>query len=209
MTTGYYKLDRSEMLKYIPNTVKVALDVGCGEGNFGRLVKEKFSCEVWGFEPAPVAYALAKEKLDNVIAANFSAEALPDNKFDLISFNDVLEHMADPWQTLHECRNKLTPAGHIIASIPNILYFHDFFRMVFNKDWKYEPAGIFDKTHLRFFTKKSIARLFDESGYEIINIEGIRPTDSKKFLLFNLATFGYWKESQFLQFAVTAKSKLT
>ena len=83
----------------------------------------------------------------------------------------------------------------------------DFFRMVFAKDWKYEPAGIFDKTHLRFFTQKSIIRLFDESGYEIIKIEGIRPTDSKKFLLFNLATFRYWNESQFLQFAVTAKPR--
>lgn len=205
MNSGYYQLNRSEMLKYIRKSVKVTLDVGCGEGNFGKLLKEKMNCEVWGFEPAFHAFEIAKEKLDKVYNCEFSHDLLPDNKFDLISFNDVLEHMPDPWKTLQECRNKLSQSGCIIASIPNILYFHDFFKMVLAKDWKYEPAGIFDKTHLRFFTKKSMIRLFNESGYEVLEIEGIRPTDSKKFTLFNLVTFNYWREAQYLQFAITAK----
>lgn len=195
------------MLELIQTDVKTALDVGCGEGNFGKLIKKKFDAEVWGFEPVPRAYEVAKENLDKVLNSIFLPDSVPDNKFDLISFNDVLEHMTEPGEVLRQCLTKLTARGQVIASIPNILYFHDFFTMVFKKDWKYEPAGIFDKTHLRFFTRKSIVRLFDEAGYEIIKIEGIRPTDSKKFLLFNVATVGNWEEMRYLQFAVCAKPK--
>lgn len=205
MRKEYYQLDRSEMLKYVNASVRTALDVGCGEGNFGKLLKQRLNCKVWGFEPADNAYGIAKTNLDKVFNTPFSPDLLPDGLFDLITFNDVLEHMSDPWVVLQQCKSKLTPNGHIVASIPNILYFHDFFNMLFSKDWKYEPAGIFDKTHLRFFTRKSILRLFLDSGYEVLAIEGIRPTDSKKFTIFNIATLSYWKESQYMQFAVTAK----
>jgi 2-polyprenyl-3-methyl-5-hydroxy-6-metoxy-1,4-benzoquinol methylase len=207
MNKGYYQLDRSEMLELIQTDVKTALDVGCGEGNFGKLLKEKFGAEVWGFEPVSHAYQIAKENLDHVQNSIFAAESIPDKKFDLITFNDVLEHMVEPGDVLRQCLEKLTTRGQIVASIPNILYFHDFFTMVFSKDWKYEPAGIFDKTHLRFFTRKSIVRLFEESGYEVVKLHGIRPTDSKKFLLFNIATLGNWEEMKYLQFAVSAKPR--
>ena len=202
---NYYKLNRSEMLQFLPAGLNSLLDVGCSEGGFGLLVKQTFNCIVWGVEPMEAPAFAASKKLDKVFNAFFNDALSIDRQFDAITFNDVLEHMPDPWSVLKKCRSLLSDNGSIVASIPNILYFHDFIGMLLSKDWKYEEAGIFDKTHLRFFTKKSIIRLFEESGYQVTSIEGIRPTDSKKFTLFNLATLGYWKEAQFLQFAVTAK----
>lgn len=205
---NYYKLSRSEMLHFLPPGLNSLLDVGCSEGGFGALVKQTFKCTVWGVEPAEAPALEARKKLDKVFNAFFDDSLSIDRQFDAITFNDVLEHIQDPWSTLKKCRPLLSDNGCIVASIPNILYFHDFAGMLLAKDWKYEEAGIFDKTHLRFFTKKSIIRLFEDSGYQVTSIEGIRPTDSKKFTLFNLATFGYWKEARFLQFAVIAKPAL-
>jgi 2-polyprenyl-3-methyl-5-hydroxy-6-metoxy-1,4-benzoquinol methylase len=201
----YYKLDRSEMLEHLPPGLNSLLDVGCGEGNFGMLVKKTYNSTVWGIEPAYEPFKAAETKLDKVFNTFFTGSFDVNKKFDAITFNDVLEHMADPWDAIRNCKRLLNQDGCLVASIPNILYFHDFFKMIFSRDWKYEEAGIFDKTHLRFFTKKSICTLFEESGFRIEKITGIRPTDSKKFYLFNGATLGYWAESQFLQYAVVAK----
>ncbi|HEY5751323.1 MAG TPA: class I SAM-dependent methyltransferase [Chryseolinea sp.] len=203
----YYKLNRSEMLAFIPPGITSLLDVGCGEGYFAALVKETFHCEAWGVEPVYEASLEAQKKLDKVINGYFDTSLKIERKFDVISFNDVLEHLVDPWSALHYCKELLNPGGVIVTSIPNILYFHDFMQMLLSRDWKYEEAGIFDKTHLRFFTKKSIERMFQECGYDMVTQQGIRPTDSKKFYLFNIATFGYWAESQFLQYGIQAKPR--
>jgi 2-polyprenyl-3-methyl-5-hydroxy-6-metoxy-1,4-benzoquinol methylase len=205
MNEQYYKLDRREMLQYLPGQINTLLDVGCSEGNFGKLVKDTYHCEVWGIEPVYGPFKVAEKKLDKVFNIFFSDDFKPEKRFDVITFNDVLEHIPDPWAALKHCKNLLSESGSVVASIPNILYFHDFANMLLTRNWKYEDAGIFDRTHLRFFTKKSIYTLFTESGFAIESIKGIRPTDSKKFYLFNLATLGYWAESQFLQYAVVAK----
>ena len=196
------------MLQYIPADTETLLDVGCAEGTFGQYVKAELKCKVFGIEPVQAPAAKAATRLDAVSNEYFTASSFSGQVFDAITFNDVLEHMPDPWAALDACKQKLSAKGRVVASIPNILYFHDFFaKFLLNKDWRYEEAGIFDKTHLRFFTKASIIRMFHECDYDIELIEGIRPTDSKKFLLFNIATLGYWKESQFMQFAVVAKPK--
>jgi 2-polyprenyl-3-methyl-5-hydroxy-6-metoxy-1,4-benzoquinol methylase len=201
----YYTLDRAEMIQFLPEKIDTLLDVGCGEGNFGLLVKKKYHCHVSGIEPVYEAFQSAQQKLDRAYNIFFDEKFETTSRFNVITFNDVIEHISDPWMALRKCKTLLTKDGYVVASIPNILYFHDFINMLISRDWKYEEAGIFDKTHLRFFTKKSINRLFEECGFKIVKMQGIRPTDSKKFYLFNIATMGYWAESQFLQYAIVAK----
>jgi len=206
---GYFGEERKEMLTFIPDSAGKILDVGCGEAVFSSLVKQKTGAEVWGIEIDKKAASIAERKIDRVISGSFEAliNDLPDKYFDCIVFNDILEHMADPYSMLLKIKNKLAEEGFVVSSIPNVLYISVLKNVFFKKNWKYEPFGVLDKTHLRFFTKKSIINMFADLDYEIIKIKGINPSNSLKYWLFNIITLGYFRESNFLQFAVVAKPK--
>lgn len=204
---GYYDAERSELLEFIPHDARTILDVGCSSGNFGQLVKKHRNCVYWGIEPDKRVADRASKKLDKVINKTFS-EDLPEIQnctFDVICFNDVLEHLINPEHALRQCKNKLTENGIIIASIPNILYFPVLSEILIKQDWQYQDSGILDDTHLRFFTKKSIIRMFENNGYEIIRIVGINPGTSRKYKIINLLLLNYIKDWKYSQFVVQAK----
>ncbi len=206
----YYAGSRPEMLRYLPKTTKKVLDVGCGQGNFAADVKKITTGESWGIDLNSEAIEKAKLILDQAFAGSISElyEKLPDQHFDAIYFNDILEHLVNPYQTLEIIKKKLSPQGVVIASIPNVRYFRNLRGLLWHRDWKYEDEGILDRTHLRFFTKKSIERMFDEQGYEIISIEGINKTKSLKPYFYNLFTLGMFGfDTRFLQFAVVARPR--
>ena len=152
--SGYYDNVRKEMLKYLPENSKKILDVGCGNGAFASLLKQKNQAEVWGIELMEKEAIIAKEIVDKLFIGNCEKyiNDLPNNYFDAIYFNDVLEHLSDPYSVLEDLKCKLAPNGVIISSIPNVRFFRTFSKVVFLKDWKYDDFGIMDKTHLRFFT---------------------------------------------------------
>ena len=207
--SGYYDNVRKEMLKYLPENSKKILDVGCGNGAFASLLKQKNQAEVWGIELMEKEAIIAKEIVDKLFIGNCEKyiNDLPDNYFDAIYFNDVLEHLADPYSVLEDLKCKLAPNGVIISSIPNVRFFRTFSKVVFLKDWKYDDFGIMDKTHLRFFTNKSIKRMYQELGYEIIIHEGINKSRSLKPILFNFLTFFSQMDIRILQYATVARVK--
>ncbi|MEO8037143.1 MAG: methyltransferase domain-containing protein [Betaproteobacteria bacterium] len=98
---------------------------------------------------------------------------LPQHHFDAITFNDSLEHFADPVPALRYCRELLAPDGIIVCTLPNVRHVANLEHILFEKDWQYMGAGIRDRTHLRFFTKLSMNRLFAESGFETVKQVGI------------------------------------
>jgi 2-polyprenyl-3-methyl-5-hydroxy-6-metoxy-1,4-benzoquinol methylase len=164
----YYTESREELLKFIPKNAKTLLDVGCSSGLFGKRLKEHREIEVWGVEPVENIANIATKNIDKVLCEFFDAKNnYPSAYFDVITFNDSLEHFPDPAPP--------TPNGVVVASIPNFRYFENIKHILLDMDFKYTEAGILDKTHLRFFTLKSIYRLFDQSGYSILSIEGINP----------------------------------
>lgn len=204
----YYAHARTELLPYIPTGIKSALDVGCGGGAFGALLKQHTNCEVWGIEPNKVAADMAVTKLDKAINGLFSKDMpeLGGKKFDAIFFNDVLEHLPAPDETLSNCIDLLTDNGYIIASIPNIRWYPVILSLLRYKDFKYENAGVMDKTHLRFFTKKSMIRLFTDAGYKVLKIEGINK--DKNFFFFNIINallFNTQEDMKYPQFVVVAQ----
>ena len=204
---SYYAHLRPELIAFIPKTVNKILDVGCGGGHFAQTIKVLYNCEAWGVEPNTVAANQAVARLDKVIN-NIFIDGLPelaDQKFDLIFFNDVLEHLVDPSEALNYCKSLLTDGGQIIASIPNMRWYPVILSLLRYKDFKYELAGVMDKTHLRFFTMKSMRRLFEESGYKLITIKGIN--EDNGFTMFNIINFmllnSQW-DMKYKQFVIVA-----
>ncbi len=206
----YYTENRSELLKFIPDNTKTLLDIGCSSGLFGKQLKEKKEIEVWGVEPVKDVAKKASKNLDKVLCEFFEEKNdYPLNYFDVITFNDSLEHFPDPIPPLHLAKKLLNKNGIIVASIPNFRYIENIQHILVDMDFKYKEAGILDKTHLRFFTLKSIKRLFNENGFNIVSIEGINPHwwSGKKIFLLQLFFKRYMEDMKYLQYVVTAKPR--
>jgi len=213
----YFTEARPEMLCFVPSNCRRLLDVGCGTGTFGAsLKKQNPQIEVWGVEPFASAAAKAADKLDRVITGPFQPETgLPAGAFDCIVFNDVLEHMVEPERALRYAKHLLSAGGTILASIPNVRYLPVLWQLGVRGNWEYGDCGILDRTHLRFFTKSSILKMFQDEGYVVRSISGINPyagiPSASRRLWFayrvaNVLFGGKLTDLKFLQFAVVAES---
>lgn len=203
---------RLNMHQFVPVGAERVVDIGCNTDTFGGSLKADRAIEVWGVEPNPNAAEQASRVLDRVINALFDADvALPDAAFDVVVFNNVLEHLVDPWEALRIAARKLRTGGCVVASIPNLRQIDNLVHILRDGDFRYEPMGIRDRTHLRFFTRKSIVRLFEESGYRVERIEGINEDWWSPSLWRRLGfrIFGkYLEDTKYIQFAVLATPKL-
>ena len=205
---NYYGQKRPEMLRYLPADAMIILDVGCGEGCFGELIKSQRNAEVWGIELFPQAVEKAKAKLDRVYVGNIEIDQfdLPEEYFDFIVFNDVLEHLIYPWDVLRQVKKYIEKRGYVLASIPNIRYFEQVKRLVLRGDWDYERWGLMDRTHIRFFTFKGMRKMLEQNGYTVLNIEGINYEEfSWKFNILNILLGKRFEDMRYLQFACLAK----
>ncbi len=121
-----------------------------------------------GIELNAHAAAIAKHFAE-VEAMDIETLDRPDweGKFDVVLMGDILEHLRDPWQTVRNLYRVQKPGGSIVISVPNITHFSIFSEMLAG-DWRYEPAGILDRTHLRFFTKKTARALIEQAGYHVV-----------------------------------------
>ena len=210
----YFGHDRREMLPYVPMRRARALEIGCGYGRFiGSLPGVT---ESWGIEPSGAA-EIAKERLTRVLRGTFDdvEERLPEGYFDLIICNDVVEHMPDVSSFFSRITKYLAADGVIIGSIPNVRFYNNMFEYLFERDWRYRDEGILDRTHLAFFTEKSLRRILEEHGLEILCLEGIntdvRFSQSLRTRMYLVAayvlvvmTFGYFSDIRHLQFAFQA-----
>lgn len=165
---GSYPDDaRPDIQRRIPATVRKVLDVGCLGGAFGQALKaDRPGLTVWGIESDAFAASVASRRLDRVINGSYP-DAMPDERFDCIVFNDVLEHMVDPWTALGRTRELIEPDGVVVASIPNVRSVIVWWPLVRYGTWHYRDYGILDRTHLRFFTRSSMVELFEQAHFAV------------------------------------------
>ena len=175
----YHIKERREILPFVPKTCSTLLDIGCASAEFGALVKrERQNVQVWGVEVNATVAAAAAAKIDRVITSDFASDIdLPDNYFDVVTFNDCLEHFPDPFPPLELAKRKLKPGGTLICSLPNVRYADNMRHLIMEMDWRYEGWGVRDRTHLRFFTRKSMIRTIEEAGYAVVSIDGINESE--------------------------------
>lgn len=204
---NYFEDGRKEMHRFVPLSATRLLEIGCGNGAFAASLKNSRNVHITAIEAYPPAAEIAQTRLDKVYCSNIESglESIGSERFDCIILNDVLEHLVDPWDALRRLRKVLKANGSVVASIPNIRYLPVFKEYVFLADWKYREHGVLDKTHLRFFSRKSLFQLFLSSGYQVEKIEGINPlTFSWKVSMINKLLAGRLEDTRFKQFACVA-----
>ena len=106
---------------------------------------------------------------------------------------------------LLSCKKLLSTNGRIIASIPNIRWYPVVLSLLRYKDFKYELSGVMDKTHLQYFTVKSMRRLFEDAGYRVLTAEGSNKDENFTFFnILNFLLFNTQSDMKFQQFAIVA-----
>ncbi len=165
----YYEHARPEVAAWVPQECRYIIDIGCGIGALGALLKsERPGVEVRGIEPVADKAIRARLVLDDVLCGS-ADDPLPDSwpQPDCLIFADVLEHMVDPWKMLRLWRDRLTFGGYLIISIPNVGH-KSVIGGLLSGSWNYSHEGILDRTHLRFFTRKSAIDLVQQAGLRVV-----------------------------------------
>jgi 2-polyprenyl-3-methyl-5-hydroxy-6-metoxy-1,4-benzoquinol methylase len=199
--------ERAEVQLLVPEGFSSFLDVGCASGGFGRGLRRRFpDARIVGVEAVGTSAAEARANGYDLVVDGYFPEALTgEEKFDCILFNDVLEHMIDPWSAVAASREMLKPGGHIVSSIPNIRYFPVLIDLLRRDRWDYVDWGVLDRTHVRFFTRSTIQEMFTEAGFVVERTEGINSA-------FNLAKWKRFRRlsgrlggTEWMQFVVVAR----
>jgi 2-polyprenyl-3-methyl-5-hydroxy-6-metoxy-1,4-benzoquinol methylase len=149
---------------------KIVLDVGCNKGYIGEHADKTNT--FYGLEYDEVALEVAKGiytsvqkyDLNNLKKLNFNAQ-----KFDVIIFADVLEHVLYPDEVLEHFKQYLSDGGYIIISLPNIANWKVRLDLLFGK-FDYTETGIMDRTHLHLYTFKSAQKLATNKDYSISEV---------------------------------------
>jgi 2-polyprenyl-3-methyl-5-hydroxy-6-metoxy-1,4-benzoquinol methylase len=164
----YFLHARPEVLERIPVSASNVLELGCAAGVLGLTVKSRQRCRYVGVEVDLFAARIAANALDHVTVLDLDSVELPfdPGTFDCVVCADVLEHLKDPWGVLGQLFTVLRPGGQIVVSIPNIRNLGVVAQQLAG-DWVYQDAGILDRTHLRFFTRRSFERALVGAGFEI------------------------------------------
>lgn len=161
------------MRAYLPEHPARVLEVGCGEGGFSAGIEG--ATERWGIEPNEAAAAVAATRLNHVLTGRFDdvASQLPRAHFDLVVCNDVIEHMDDHGRFLATIRAHMAPGGVLVGSVPNMRNYKVLFDLLFRKEWRYQDSGIMDRTHLRWFTGKSLRQSLTDAGFRVDILRGM------------------------------------
>ena len=173
----YHATPRAEIASFLDAPPGIVVDVGCGTGATGGLIRRKFpGTRVIGIERNARAAALAREHLDEVVCADLADvrlhEHLDGRPVGALLLLDVLEHLADPWRALLAMRSWLAPTTRVLASVPNLRNLPTLAQLA-PGGIDYDARGVLDVTHLRFFTRLTLRRLFEETGYEVVAIEAL------------------------------------
>lgn len=165
---------------------------------------------VVGVETDERLAAIARGKLDHIILGDAEKFEVPKacGEFDLVLCTDILEHLRDPEALLCKLKGAMSPGGLILISVPNVRNWHVLYSLIAKGEWEYRDSGLLDKTHLRFFTRRSLCRMITRAGYKILEVRPkVRVSASTGARCALIKLIGFLLPRDFLtyQFLVTAR----
>lgn len=148
------------------------IEVGCSSGALAREFKRLSpGCHYLGVEIDEDYTALARRHCDEAITLDIEtadgAFWASQSSRDCWIFGDTLEHLRDPWEVLRKIREVIPGTGSIVACIPNAQHWSMQVRLSLG-DFRYQKSGLLDRTHLRWFTRRTILDLFATAGFTVV-----------------------------------------
>ena len=143
------------------------LDVGAADGLLSRHLAAR-GWKVTGIEADPAMAAAGAAHCERMLVADLNRGVpLLDGLFDTIVCGDVLEHLADPTGVLRVLVRALAPGGEVVVSVPNVAHLWVRLSLLAGR-FDYAERGILDRTHLRFFTRRTLDELLAAAGLHAI-----------------------------------------
>ena len=165
----------SVLAQLIPMKTTV-LDIGCGSGALGQYLSQHHTCTVDGITLSEAEAAHARPYYRRIEVADLEIANLlrlfAGQQYDAIVCADVLEHIRQPERILAACRELLTAEGRLLLSIPNAGYC-GLLAELLQGEFRYRTEGLLDRTHLRFFTRRSLTRFLREQGWALDSLDTI------------------------------------
>lgn len=202
--SSYYGWLRSDILDAVPASACAVLSVGCGSGRTEAALVEMGKC-VLGVEKSPEAAATARLGGVEVIEGDAAevVQLLNNRTFDCLIYADVLEHIPTPEKVLAAHIRHLSPGGTIVISVPNFRHWSVAWALFVRGEFTYQSSGIFDHTHVRITTRKSVERWMSELKMQSIQVKHTMYRRRYRFL--SAVTLGLFKEFLAYQILVVAK----
>ena len=187
-----HDMPNPDLLLRIPLQARSVLEIGCSRGALGAEYKRRNpNCRYFGIERDPADAQIAATRIDLIAIADVEQDPTPfgDESFDCIVYGDVLEHLADPWRVLKIQLQQLAPGGVVVICVPNAEHW-SFGESLLRGNFDYAEAGLFDRTHLRWFTEATMRRALRDVGLVVsevaprifnlpaaqAHVRGMRPT---------------------------------
>lgn len=207
-----YREDIFNVIKAIGRFDRV-MEVGCGNGALlSKLKEEQIAKTIVGLDPyGQLPLNNNFDEFYNDSIENVLPKLKNNLAYDLIIFADVLEHLEDPWSVLNKiCKDHLTDGGTVVISIPNFRNLFTISKIIISNSFKYQPEGVLDKTHLRFFCKNDLIKLVEGAGLEVkLLTQNFKFKEAKFFHknrlkyinYFTLNIFPFWVSDQIIAIA--------
>ena len=163
-----YSSFQKTVINFVPNKPNLTiLDLGCGTGETGMMLKQKYGAKVFGVSISEKECEISNQVLEKCYQYDLE-NGLPFNfvdTFDVVLLSHVLEHICYPEKLLEDLKKVLKQNGIIIVALPNIMHYNSRLKLLLG-NFEYTDKGIYDYTHFRWYTFKSAERLFNKHGFK-------------------------------------------
>jgi len=187
---AYFTGARQDFVTRLPDECPLGiLEIGCGDGTTGALALRSGKCQRYvGVELFPTAADKAREHLSEVLVGDVEEMTLPlePDSFDAVILSEVLEHLVKPWDVLARIAPLVRPGGMVLASSPNVSHWRVIRELLAGR-FELTDRGVFDRTHMRWFTPTSFGEMFDRAGFDVVDIGPVTPFSAKTRLLSRLS----------------------
>ncbi len=176
--TTYFSNARSDFVRLLPrDTSARVLEIGCGTGATGALAMARGRAGHYvGVELMENVAAQAREVLPEVHVGDVERMEFDwqPAAFDALILSEVLEHLVEPGRLLRRLARYVRPGGMVLASSPNIAHWK-VLRELANGRFNLADQGVFDRTHLRWFTPATFVGMFEEAGFRVDHVGPVNP----------------------------------